>query len=126
MTKITNKEMFVALLTVIANAEISETERTEMTDFINGRIEQIDKKASTISKADKAKAELNAKIAQLIIEGLTEMDKPVKISELIKGYEPLNDYSTQKLTPIMTNLVNDGKVEKAVVKRETLYSIKVA
>ena len=124
--KKTNREMFVALLSVIANAEMSETDRTEMTDFVNGRIEQLDKKASTISKADKAKAELNAKIAQLIIEGLTEMDKPTKISELIKGYAPLNEYSTQKLTPIMTALVNDGKIEKAVVKRETLYSIKVA
>ena len=124
--KKTNREMFVMLLNVIANAEMSETDRTEMTDFVNGRIEQLDKKANTISKADKAKAELNTKIAQLIIDGLTELDKPVKISELIKGYEPLNEYSTQKLTPIITNLVDNGKVEKAKVKRETLYSIKVA
>ena len=124
--KKTNREMFVALLTVIANAEMTEADRTEMTDFINGRIEQLDKKASTVSKADKAKAELNAKIAQLILEGLAEIDKPTKISELIKGYAPLNGYSTQKITPIMTALVNDGKVEKATVKRETLYSVKVA
>ena len=126
MTKKTNKEMFIALLSVIANAEMPENDRIEMTDFINERIKQIEKKASTVSKADKAKAELNAKIAQLVIEGLTELDKPVKISELIKGYAPLNEYSTQKLSPIMTALANDGKIEKATVKRETLYSVKVA
>lgn len=125
--KKTNREMFVMLLGVVESANcITETDRIELTDFINVKIEQLDKKASTVSKADKAKAELNAKIAQLILEGLAEMDKPTKISELIKGYRPLNGYSTQKLTPIMTALVNDGKVEKAVVKRETLYSVKVA
>lgn len=123
--KKTNREMFVMLLNVIANAEMSETDRMEMTEFINLKIEQLDKKASTVTKADKAKSELNAKIAQLILDGLAELDKPVKISELIKGYEPLNEYSTQKITPIITALVDNGKVERATVKREKLYSIKV-
>jgi hypothetical protein len=117
--------MFSALLAIVANAEMSETDRTEMTEFINTKIEQIEKKASTVTKAQREKAELNGKLAQLIIEGLTELDKPVKISELIKGYEPLNEYSTQKITPIITALVDNGKVERATVKREKLYSIKV-
>ena len=93
------------------------------TDFINSRIEQIDKKASTVTKADKAKAELNAGIAKDIITGLTALDKPVKVSELIKGYEPLNGYSTQKLTPILSTLITEGKIVKSVVKRETFYSL---
>lgn len=119
----TNKEMFMAVLSVIASATITDDERIELTDFINGRIEQIDKKANTVSKADKAKAELNAQIATQIIDGLTLADKPIKVSDLIKQYEPLNGYSTQKLTPIMTGLVKDGKIKKSIYKRETLYSI---
>lgn len=125
-TKRTNKEMYVALLAIVANAEMSETDRTDMTDFINSRIEQIDKKASTISKAEREKAEKNAEIARLIIEGLGTVGKPVKVSDLIKGYDLLNGYSTQKLTPIMKNLVDNGKIEVAKVKRENLYSIKIA
>lgn len=124
--KKTNREMFVALLNVIANAEIIETEKVELTDFINAKIEQLDKKANTVTKAEKAKQELNAKIAQDVIAGLTAVGKPVKVSDLIKAYEPLNGYSTQKLTPIMTSLINDGKIEKTIVKREALYMIKVA
>ena len=124
--KKTNKEMFVVLLSVIANAEMSETDKTELTDFVNSRIEQIDKKANTVTKAEREKAELNAKIAQYILDGLGAVGKPIKVSDLIKQYAPLNEYSTQKLTPIMTTLVNDGKIEKAVVKREALYSLKVA
>ena len=122
--KKTNREMFVILLNVVANSEIIETEKAELTDFINSKIEQLDKKANTITKADKAKAELNAKIAQDVITGLTTIGKPIKISDLIKNYEPLNGYSTQKLTPIMTGLINDGKIEKVIVKREALYMIK--
>lgn len=124
--KKTNRELFVALLNVVANAEIIETEKVELTDFINAKIEQLDKKANTVTKAEKAKQELNAKIAQDIIAGLTAVGKPVKVSDLIKAYEPLNGYSTQKLTPIMTSLINDGKIEKTIVKREALYMIKVA
>ena len=125
-TKKTNREMFVTLINVIANTQITETEKTELTDFINSRIEQIDKKANSVSKAEKEKAKLNAELAKTIIAGLTEIGKPVKVSDLIKGYEPLGEYSTQKLTPIITALVKENKVESIVVKREKLYSIKVA
>lgn len=125
-TKKTNREMFVALINVISNAQIAETEKVELTDFINSRIEQLDKKANSVSKAEKEKARLNAELAKTIIAGLTEIDKPVKVSDLIKGYEPLNEYSTQKLTPIITALVKENKVESIVVKREKLYSVKIA
>lgn len=126
MMKATNKEMFVKVLSVIASANIADNEKTELTDFINSRIKQLEKKANTISKADKEKAELNAKLTQLILDGLVELDRPVKISELIKNYAPLNAYSTQKITPIITVLVDNDKVERITVKREKLYSIKVA
>ena len=125
-TKKTNREMFVALVNVIANAQIAETDKVELTDFINSRIEQLDKKANSVSKAEKAKQELNAELAKTIIAGLTEIGKPVKVSDLIKGYEPLGEYSTQKLTPIITALVKENKVESIIVKREKLYSVKVA
>ena len=125
-TKKTNREMFVTLINVIANAQIAETDKVELTDFINSRIEQLDKKANSVSKAEKAKQELNAELAKTIIAGLTEIGKPVKVSDLIKGYEPLGEYSTQKLTPIITALVKENKVESIIVKREKLYSVKVA
>lgn len=119
----TNKELFAIIFNIVADANIPDDEKTELTNFINSRIEQLDKKANTVSKADKAKAELNAQISAQIIDGLTLADKPIKVSDLIKNYEPLNAYSTQKLTPIMTGLVKDGKIKKSNYKRETLYSI---
>ena len=121
--KKTNKEMFVTLINVIASANIAETDKQELTEFINSRIEQLDKKANTPSKADLAKAELNARIVELVIETLTELDKPVKCSEIIKANVELSAFSTQKLTPILTKLVADGKITKTTVKRDTVYNI---
>jgi hypothetical protein len=125
--KKTNKEMFAMLLGVIESANcITETDRIELTDFINGKIGQLEKKANTVSKADREKAELNARIADEIVKGLTACDKPVKVSDLIKSVDTLNGYSTQKLTPILTSLVKNGRVVKSTYKRETLYSVEAA
>lgn len=121
--KKTNKELFTEVLAVIASAAITDAEKTELSDFINGRIEQIEKKASTVSKANKAKAELNTKLADDIVAGLATIGEPVRISDLIKKYEPLNDFSTQKLSPIIVKLVNDGKIEKVASKRTVLYTL---
>ena len=121
--KKTNKEMFMALLNVVANAEIKQNDKDELSEFINSRIQQIEKKASTPSKADLAKAELDNGIPKLVIETLTNIDKPVRCSEIIKANSELSAYSTQKLTPILTKLVTDGKVTRTTVKRDTLYNI---
>ena len=125
-TNKTNREMFLAVLAVLENAVITDDERQELTDFITGRIEQLDKKANTVFKADREKAELNARIADEIVVGLTACDKPVKVSDLIKSCDTLNGYSTQKLTPILTSLVKSGRVVKSTYKRETLYSVEAA
>ena len=119
----TNKEMFTIIFNIVAGANIPNDEKQELTDFINSRIEQIEKKANTVTKADKEKQALNAAIAQEIINGLVTLDKPMKISELIQNYEPLAKYSTQKLTPIITAMVKNGKLEKSVIKRENFYSV---
>lgn len=123
MTKTTNKEMFNKVLAVLMAADIAENERQEMTAFIESRIEQLDKKANTVSKAEKEKAKLNECIAENILAGLATIDKPCKVSELIKNVDTLSTYSTQKITPIMTALVKQGKLNKTIVKREAFYSL---
>lgn len=126
MNKKTNKELFTALLSVIAAAELSTDEKTELTDFVNSRIEQIDKKANSTSKAQREKDAANAALGQVVLNGLSETNRLIKVSDLIKEYPPLSGYSTQKLTPILSGLIADGKVERLTVKRENLYRIKTA
>ena len=116
--------MFVTLIDVVESANnITETDRVELIDFINSRIAQLDKKANTPSKKDIEKQELDNRIAELAIETLIKLDKPVKCSEIIKANVELSAFSTQKLTPILTKLVADGKIAKTTVKRDTVYNI---
>lgn len=118
--KKTNREMFLEVISVLetANADI------ELIDFMNDRIAQLDKKASTVSKAQREKAAMDAAIADEIVKGLATINEPIRISDLIKKYAPLSQYNTQKLSPIFVRLVNDGRIEKISSKRTILYTVK--
>ena len=122
--KKTNKELYTTLLTVIENSTLDTDLKLELTDFVNGKLDQLAKKAETVSKAQKEKDAANAAIGEQIIQCLATMAKPMKVSDLIKQCSELNDYSTQKLTPILSKLYAAGKVEKETFKRETYYKVK--
>jgi hypothetical protein len=119
MTK-TNKELFTEVLTVIDNSSV--TNKDELSAFIASRIELIDKKATTVTKAKQKKAEENSALAEVVLSGLQSANKPIKVSDLIKATEELKEYSTQKITPILSELVKQKKVEKMTLKRENFYS----
>ena len=119
----TNKEKFETIRTIIENsANLTDGEKIEFVDFINSRIEMIDKKGKTISKTELKKIEETENLKTLVYNALVEIDKPIKVSDLIKTVKPLNDMTTQKVTAILSKLIVDNKVEKIVCKRETLYS----
>lgn len=81
---------------------------------------QTEKRNATKSKkADKATEELKA----LILEGLENVGKPVTVTQLIKGYDALGDYSTQKLSPYLKALATDGFVKRETKGKDTLFSI---
>jgi hypothetical protein len=120
MTKKTNKELFTEVLAVIENSAIDN--KDELSAFITSRIELIDKKATTVTKADKKKAEERAALMADVLDGLETANKPIKVSDLIKATPNLAGFSTQKITPILTELIKTGQVEKVVIKRENYYS----
>lgn len=121
--KMTNREMFVMVLTVITNANIADDEKAMLTEFINSRIEQIDKKAGTVTKAQREKDAANAALSDMVYAALLKTDRLIKVGELIKGTPELSEYSTQKITPILSTLIANGKVERVTVKRENLYRV---
>ena len=121
--KKTNKEMYVVLLSVVANSALSADEKTELTDFINIKLEQLEKKANSVSKKQAEKAAADEKLADVIYSCLATVGVPLKVSDLIRHSSVLSEYSTQKLTPILSKMYANGKVEKEVLKRETFYTI---
>ncbi len=114
--KATKKEMFGELI------RLAETnERTDLIAFCEHEIELLNKKASA-SGQTKTQAE-NEKIKNVIAEELTRIARAVTISELIKESENLGQYSNQKLSALLKQMVESGTVTKIVDKKKSLFTI---
>ena len=114
--KLTKKEMFGKLIELA-----QENERTDLIDFCEHEIELLNKKASA-SGQTKTQAE-NEKIKNVIAEELTRIARAVTISELIKESENLGQYSNQKLSALLKQMVESGTVTKIVDKKKSLFTI---
>ena len=113
-TKITKKDMFNE---VIALAEAAD--RQDIVDFANHEIELLNKRNSADSKAKAKKAAENAVIADKIVEFLAGAENAQTTLEVATAV----GVSTQKATPILTSLVNGGRVAKTTEKRKVFYSL---
>jgi hypothetical protein len=102
---------------IIALAE--ENGRDDLVEFAKGRIEVLNKKtARKPSKTDEA----NAHIKEVIVETLSGVEKAT-VSELIKLNDELRELSNQKVSALLRQLVETGKVEKFVDKKKSYFSI---
>ena len=114
----TLKENFVEVAEVLTNAG-----RTDLADFINGRIELIEKKASKPSKSPNAEA--NAKIKIVIMETLAELGKAT-ITELLNANAELNELaggSNQRVSALVKQLKDEGKVIRTEEKRKAYFAL---
>lgn len=114
--KATKKEMFGRLIELA-----QENERTDLVEFCEREIDLLNKKASA-SGQSKTQAE-NEKIKVVIAEELTRIARAVTISELIKESEILGQYSNQKLSALLKQMVESGTVTKIVDKKKSLFTI---
>ena len=115
--KATKKEMFGKLIELA-----QENERTDLVEFCEHEIDLLNKKASA-SGQTKTQAE-NEKIKIVIAEELTRIERAVTISELIKESESLRQYSNQKLSALLKQMVeNDKTVTKIIDKKKSLFTI---
>ena len=112
----TKKEMFIAMLAIPAIAE-----NAEMTDFINHEIELLVKKSSAERKPTKVQLE-NENFKTAILNHLIEIGTARCIKELQAEIPEISGLSNQRVTHLMTALVNSGKVTKEYVKKTPYYS----
>ena len=114
MTKVTKKEMFEMLKGVAGVAE-----NADMVAFIDHEIELLNKKSAN-KKATKTQEE-NVGIKAEILENLTETG--VTVSELQAKSETLSALSNQRVSALLRQLIEDGKVVKTVDKKKSYFSL---
>ena len=118
-TKMTKRDYFNAILAVLATVE--DTDVSGLTAFVNHEIELLENKRST-TKPTKTQTE-NLAVKETIVSVLKEIGKPVTITEMQKFSADLAEFSCQKLSALLKQLVeNDKTVTKVTEKKKTYFS----
>lgn len=118
-TKMTKRDYFNAILAVLEATE--DTDVSALTAFVNHEIELLENKRSS-TKPTKTQTE-NLAVKETIVSVLKEIGKPVTISEMQKFSADLAEYSCQKLSALLKQLVEvDKTVTKVTEKKKTYFS----
>ena len=123
MTKLTNVlalEMVLGMKEVQANVELVE-KLTKMK-------EQFEKKNKSSVGADgkkilTAEQKKNEALKETILEILTRYEEPKQVKDLISENEELANYTGQKISALMTQLVKAEKVVKVIDKKASKFQL---
>lgn len=115
--KITRKEVLTGII-----AEFKATGVAKMTEdrveILEKLLASIEKKSSKVS----AKSTENEGIKDLIETSLGVIGEPVTVSVLNKS-EGLTDFSNQKLSNLLRQMIEEGRVVKSTKGRQSLFSL---
>lgn len=120
--KITKRDFYMAIIALINHEDI-DLAPDEIVDFCNHEIELLDKKHSSGSrKPTKTQVENEGHKAK-IIEVLTALDHPATIKEIQAEASELSEFSTSKMSALLTALIKAGVVERTLIKRVAHFSM---
>ena len=106
---------------IIAMAEANG--RTDLADFARGRIEALDKKSA--NKKPTKTQEANEVLKDTIEDVLSESDKALTVTEILASgkFEALT--SPQKISALLKQMIEAGRVAKSVEKKVSRFSVVV-
>ena len=116
--KLTKRDRFEALL------KMSEVQANpDMVTFIEHEIELLAKKNAG-DKKPTAKQMENDAVKQVILDEMTaNPDKLYTVTDLIKGVPELADYSNQRVSALLRQMIDANTVVKTVDKRKSYFSL---
>ena len=114
----TKREKFVAIANI---AEVAANE--ELLTFINHEIELLDNRKGSKSMTKNQKE--NEGIKDVIVSVLAEAGEKMTVTELI-GCEGLSGYTNQKISALLRQLVDAGKVVKVIEGKKAYFAISEA
>lgn len=117
--KMTKKENFMALADLIQGIEV--TNKEELQAFISNELELLDKKRSRKGGATKTQKE-NMALKKRILATITELNKPMSPTDILTVSE-FEEYSNQKISALLNQLVKEGTLTKAKDGSRTVFSI---
>ena len=117
MEKMTKKDYFNVLIHVVEGANVEN--EAELVEFLNRQIELVSKKRTAQTKTQKE----NETIKEKIVVALKEINRPVTVDELRANDANMGEYSNQKLSALLKQLVDTNVVVKTIDKKKSYFSI---
>lgn len=118
-TKVTKRERFAQLMAIVEASNVANA--TELKEFIEHEVELLDKKNSRSGKPTKTQV-ANESIKAQIVSILERVGKPMTVTQLLSESE-LAGLSNQKISALLTQLRENGKVVRTVEKKVAYYSL---
>ena len=118
-TKVTKRERFAQLMEIVKASKVENS--AELIAFIDHEVELLTKKNSRSGKPTKTQVE-NEAIKTQIVSILKRVGKPMTVTQLLSESE-LAGLSNQKISALLTQLRESGKVMRTVEKKVAYYSM---
>lgn len=116
--KLTKKQKFTMLMGIDAVKE-----NDILREFVEHELELLEKKNASKSTKVTAKQEQNSAIGEQVVDFMSP-NTLYTMSELLKKVPGLpEDMSLPRLTRIVTDMVNDGRIIRTVDKRKAYFSL---
>ena len=118
--KMTKRDAFNIIISILAESGVNNA--ADLIDVMEHEIELLDKKRSTAKKPTKTQLE-NEVHKTRIVEFLATVDAPVTITDIQKGVPEFAEFSTSKMTHLLTALIKAGMVEREEIKKKAHFSL---
>ena len=118
----TKKEMLKNIINFVENGNC-EASPAELIEFCSHEIELLERKSATPKKPTATQVE-NESLRAELLSFLVSVDTLKNIKEIQEECSTFAELSNQRMSHLLTALVNDGKVEKTYVKKTPYYCAK--
>ena len=119
----TNKMTNAIALNIAIEVLGAEDKYTEVVEKLQKMLVQVEKKNSTERKPTATQKE-NAGLKDAILYSM-EIGKQYTVTDLMKSVAELDGLSNQRVSALVRQLKDDGKIEREEIKRKAYFSIKV-
>lgn len=125
MKKMNMVEKFGAIKAMLNGEQVENFSIEQAIEFIDGRIEQVEKKnAAGGGERKPTKTQIaNEGIKETIVSVLREGAEPMSIDSIQKASAELAEYKNQKISALLTQLIKGGKVVRSEVKGKAHFAL---
>ena len=119
----TKREILNLIVTALGESRNFTSEETEaIIAYATNEISLLEKKAEK-AKSQKSKTQKENEVVKAqLLEYLNSINCGVTNTEIIKGGDTFSDFSTQKISALLEQLIERGEVVKIVYKKESYFA----